>query len=108
MGRLLISKLLEYNKLPDSQSRYVITTMNRGKTPSPFEEGEVEQLICDRLERVKCIELLSQGEERWQYVIDFIGFHPLQIDDLARGLTREDGLIVGKILVIFCIIFASY
>ena len=94
MGRLLVSKLIDLK-------RYDITLLNRGFSPNPFEENRSIKVIkCDRAERNQCIKLLTSQRVLWDYIIDFTGFHPLQIEDIRTALTRNNRITMKQYIFI--------
>jgi nucleoside-diphosphate-sugar epimerase len=96
MGRLLIDKLIEEDSTKKGKPKnlYNISMMNRGRTRNPFVDSKhkVHHLPCDRRsDREGCIRQLQEVTEDWDWMVDFSGFHPEQIDDLLKGLLRWDG-----------------
>jgi nucleoside-diphosphate-sugar epimerase len=95
MGRLLIENLIKEDSTKKGKPKnlYNISMMNRGRTRNPFEgaKHKVNHLPCDRRsDREGCIRQLQEVVEDWDWIVDFTAFHPVQIDDLVKGLLRWD------------------
>lgn len=95
MGRLLIESLIKEDSTKKGKPKnlYNISMLNRGRTHNPFKTSKhkLYHLKCDRqADREGCIKLLQEKEEDWDWIVDFTGFHPEQIDDLMKGLLRWD------------------
>ena len=91
MGRHMVESLLAQRTDGDT-----IAMLNRGVSRNPFDDavkaGKLLHLKCDRMQdRARFRRLVADTVDRWDVIVDFIGFHETFARDAVAALRRSDG-----------------
>lgn len=85
MGRALVENFLKRG--------YEVSILNRGLTPNPF-KGQVQNIVCDRFDRVAFKEEISKIKRNsnkdivFDVVVDFLSFKKEHAEDIVSSFSK--------------------